>query len=102
GVDDEHRPARSLVLEPRPACDAWIGGIPALSGPIGARRQPEGPRRKEVEAVGAITEHRIFAGLLAVVASDPDEPVEGEVGFDLVLLMLEHFLHPEKVGGVIG
>src|SRR3546814_20400122 len=88
-VDDEGVLRGAPVLQPRPGRDALQRGVPALAGRIGRRRQPESARAEQGEAIGAIAEHRKYAGLLALVAADADAGVGGLVGLDLPLLVTQ-------------
>src|SRR3546814_239147 len=86
GVHDQQVALRRPVAQPRPGGDPRQRGVPALARHIGRRRQPEGARSDEGEAVAAEAERRKFALVLPVVARDADELIGGQIGLDRLLL----------------
>src|SRR3546814_8875653 len=79
GVHAEQVTLCRPVAQPRPGRDPRQRGVPALARHIGRRRQPEGARSDEGEAVAAEAERRKFALVLPVVARDADELIGGQI-----------------------
>ena len=90
--------SRRDVLELSPGADTDAGGIPAKTGLVGCRREPEMAVVHEPQFLFVVEDGSILALLLAVVTPHADVVVVVEPLEHVAQLRLQHLLRAENVG----